>query len=430
MKQSVGSVHVWVGLNDIGTEGDWEWVSGYECDGECSALSWWNVNEPNNSGGEDCGHLRAGASSIDVLLNDIPCTYTGINYFLCDAPTYLVNFGDCKQCEECEGDCDNDDQCAGDLVCFYNGAGETNVPPGCHGTASNNWDYCYNKLPTENPTAEPTSVPTSPTEQPTGIPTANPTEEPSEYVMEHQTAISWSDANAYCASTYGTTLATIKTDIDANTVLAMKQNIGSVRVWVGLNDIGTEGDWEWVSGYECEGDCTALSWWNTNEPNDSSGEDCAHLRASASSIDVMLNDIPCTYTVDYFLCDAPPHLVDVELDPNYALAECEGDCDNDSDCEGDLVCFHNVDGSSDVAPGCQGTATANWDYCYDKLPTDNPTVDPTSVPTTSPTRGPSTDPTEQPTGIPTANPTEKPSEYVMEHQTAISWSDANAYCAG
>ena len=145
----------------------------------------------------------------------------------------------------------------------------------------------------------------------------------------------------------------------------------------------------------------------------------------------MLNDIPCAYTdVDYFLCDAPPHLVDVEVNPDYTLEECEGDCDDDSDCEGDLVCFHNVDGSSDVAPGCQGTATANWDYCYDKLLTDNPTVDPTSVPTTSPTRGPSTDPTEQPTGIPTANPTEKPSEYVMEHQTAISWSDANAYCAG
>ena len=219
-------------------------------DGECSALSWWNVNEPNNSGGEDCGHLRASASSIDVLLNDIPCAYTGINYFLCDAPTYLVNFGNCEQCEECEGDCDNDDQCAGDLVCFYNGAGETNVPPGCHGTASNNWDYCYNKLPTENPTVDPTSMPTSPTEQPTGIPTTNPTEEPSEYVMEHQTAISWSDANAYCASTYGTTLATIKTDIDANTVLSMKQSVGSVHVWVGLNDIGTEGDWEWISGYE------------------------------------------------------------------------------------------------------------------------------------------------------------------------------------
>lgn len=72
--------------------------------------------------------------------------------------------------------------------------------------------------------------------------------------MEHQTAISWSDANAYCSSTYGTTLATIKSDSDANTVLAMKQSIGgsmwNVLVWVGLNDIAAEGHWEWVSGHQ------------------------------------------------------------------------------------------------------------------------------------------------------------------------------------
>ena len=68
--------------------------------------------------------------------------------------------------------------------------------------------------------------------------------------MVHNAAITWSEAQAHCVSTYGTTLATIKTDIDANTVLTMKQSIGDVRVWVGLNDIGTEGDWEWVSGYQ------------------------------------------------------------------------------------------------------------------------------------------------------------------------------------
>ena len=230
-------------------------------EGECSALSWWNVNEPNDANGEDCGHLRASASSIDVLLNDIACTRTDVDYFLCDAPPHLVDveLDPNYALAECEGDCDNDSDCEGDLVCFHNVDGSSDVAPGCQGTATANWDYCYDKLPTDNPTVDPTSVPTTqptpspsanPTEQPTGIPTANPTEEPSEYVMEHQTAISWSDANAYCASTYGTTLATIKTDIDANTVLAMKQNIGSVRVWVGLNDIGTEADWEWVSGYE------------------------------------------------------------------------------------------------------------------------------------------------------------------------------------
>ena len=203
-------------------------------------MSWWNTNEPNDSSGEDCAEIRASASSIDVMLNDIPCTYT-VDYFLCDAPPDLVDveLDPNYALAECEGDCDNDSDCEGDLVCFHNDGGSSDVAPGCQGTATANWDYCYDKLPTDNPTV-----------QPTGNPTVNPTEAPSEYVMEHQTAISWSDANAYCVSTYGTTLATIKTDIDANTVLSMKQSVGSVHVWVGLNDIGTEGDWEWVSGYE------------------------------------------------------------------------------------------------------------------------------------------------------------------------------------
>ena len=44
---------------------------------------------------------------------------------------------------ECEGDCDSDSECASDLVCFYNGAGQTNVPQGCQGSAKDNYDYCY-----------------------------------------------------------------------------------------------------------------------------------------------------------------------------------------------------------------------------------------------------------------------------------------------
>ena len=70
------------------------------------------------------------------------------------------------------------------------------------------------------------------------------------YVMVHNDSITWADANAYCASKYGTTLATIKDDTDAATLLAMRQSIGSYHMWVGLNDIATEGVWEWASGYE------------------------------------------------------------------------------------------------------------------------------------------------------------------------------------
>ena len=43
------------------------------------------------------------------------------------------------------------------------------------------------------------------------------------------------------------------------------------------------------------------------------------------------------------------------------MTECQGDCDADSDCLGDLVCFQR-DGL-DPVPGCSGSGTNNWDYC-------------------------------------------------------------------
>lgn len=46
---------------------------------------------------------------------------------------------------------------------------------------------------------------------------------------------------------------------------------------------------------------------------------------------------------------------------SYPLGLCEGDCDGDSDCEGDLVC-HQRDGN-DAVPSCGGTGTYNNDYC-------------------------------------------------------------------
>ena len=45
------------------------------------------------------------------------------------------------------------------------------------------------------------------------------------------------------------------------------------------------------------------------------------------------------------------------------MAFCHGDCDEDSDCQDDLICFHN-ENAANVPYGCQGTATLNWDYCY------------------------------------------------------------------
>ena len=56
-----------------------------------------------------------------------------------------------------------------------------------------------------------------------------------------------------------------------------------------------------------------------------------------------------------------------------SLGNCQGDCDDDNTCSGDLICWQRVNGDTDPIPGCSGDLvaidTANndpgTDYCYD-----------------------------------------------------------------
>lgn len=47
----------------------------------------------------------------------------------------------------------------------------------------------------------------------------------------------------------------------------------------------------------------------------------------------------------------------------FPLGKCQGDCDTDDECAGDLVCFQR-DGNEHV-PGCSGNDPTANDYCYD-----------------------------------------------------------------
>jgi len=44
----------------------------------------------------------------------------------------------------------------------------------------------------------------------------------------------------------------------------------------------------------------------------------------------------------------------------HGLVACQGDCDSDNDCKGELKCMHDA-----KPPGCTGTKVAWMDYCYD-----------------------------------------------------------------
>jgi hypothetical protein len=88
---------------------------------------------------------------------------------------------------------------------------------------------------------------------------------------------------------------------------------------------------------------------------------------------------------------ANPPLVQVGLNPSFKLGRCEGDCDDDSDCNSsDLVCFPRTKAYEDV-PGCSGglNDASLYDYCVRKsdlngAPTQDPSPDPTPDPTTDP----------------------------------------------
>ena len=40
---------------------------------------------------------------------------------------------------------------------------------------------------------------------------------------------------------------------------------------------------------------------------------------------------------------------------------CQGDCDDDNDCKGELLCFQRS--GYDEVPGCSGLGRNHWDYC-------------------------------------------------------------------
>lgn len=86
---------------------------------------------------------------------------------------------------------------------------------------------------------------------------------------------------------------------------------------------------------------------------------------------------------------------------SFPLGLCEGDCDRNSDCEGDLVCFQRNPGEE--VPGCRGgkSDTSRSDYCVRKNETPSAPVPP---PSPAPQKNPNPTPTPVPP-VPNPSPT-------------------------
>lgn len=89
----------------------------------------------------------------------------------------------------------------------------------------------------------------------------------------------------------------------------------------------------------------------------------------------------------------------------FPLGECEGDCDENLDCAGDLICYQR--NANEAVPGCDGgqDESTGTDYCI------RPTA--TIVTTTSGSPTPIPAPTSpRPSPLPTPIPTKNPSGYL------------------
>ena len=70
----------------------------------------------------------------------------------------------------------------------------------------------------------------------------------------------------------------------------------------------------------------------------------------------------------------------------FPLGQCQGDCDSDEECAGDLICYKR-DGYEEV-PGCVGAGSSGQDYFYDMNPGNPTTFAPSVSPVANPTQNP------------------------------------------
>lgn len=169
------------------------------------------------------------------------------------------------------------------------------------------------------------------------------------------TSMTATDAESYCQSTYGTSLATITSEGEVNQVRSVISDADiTTNVWIGLSDSVAEGTFNWNDG-------TSVYYtnWYDGEPNDAySGEDCVEM----SSIGAW-NDQSCEVS-QAFVCNFAQYTSPIGIQLSWLDANKY--CKNAYN--GQLATINNNDANNaayDTGSNANGITVNMWIGLYD-----------------------------------------------------------------
>ncbi len=299
----------------------------------------------------------------------------------------------------CQGDCDDDDECAGDLICHQRGRND--AVPGCAGGRNerDSTDYCI--LP---PTASPTvSVSHAPSHQPTVsvAPSVSqaPSNEPSLSPTAKPTRLQINKVGNGGSPSEVFPLGLCQGDCDDDDECA-----GDLICYQRGRNEAVPG----CAGGRNERDSTDYCILPpTASPTISHAPSQQPTISIAPSVSQAPSDEPS------FSPTAKPTRLLINKVGNggspsevFPLGLCQGDCDDDDECAGDLICYQRE--RNEAVPGCSGGQNErdNTDYCIPP-PTASPSVShaPSHQPSISAAPSVSFAPSDLPSFSPTQSPT-------------------------
>jgi hypothetical protein len=306
----------------------------FTCSKSDDGSNWWPINHPVEIAMGETVHAGMALTShrYNILTEAVFEQYEAESYYYPSASPSVSNSPSLEREELksagilglCEGNCGKDSDCSGELICFQR-IGFTSIP-GCLGQGIEDYGYCI------EPNMELRGTESNPSYE-LGICEGdcdNDSHCSGELVCFHRTGVEQvPGCNGLGLSNYD---------------YCIEQNM-ELR--------GTESSPSHTLGL-CEGDCD----------NDSDCADGLVCFQRSGLVEVPGCNGFGISDNDYCIEPRADLLTLTELDPSDILGKCEGDCDNDSECSGDLICFQRS--GFTLVPGCLGQGVKDIDYCIEQ----------------------------------------------------------------